>query len=92
MLESSSGLAWFSMKKQTRDVARDRGIGETGYAVAVSKTRVARSARHTNVTMPGNGKIGDFNIFVDDDGVAYHVELDLTLFVSTLTSRPYHTR
>ena len=52
----------------------DRGIGETGYAVAVSKTPGGPfRTTHTNVTMPGSGKIGDFNIFVDDDGVAYHV-------------------
>eukprot|EP00041_Stephanoeca_diplocostata_P022718 m.544418 g.544418 ORF g.544418 m.544418 type:complete len:210 (+) comp22138_c0_seq25:42-671(+) len=28
---------------------------------------------HYNVDMPGRGKIGDFNLLVDDDGSAYHV-------------------
>jgi len=27
----------------------------------------------TNLTMPGWGRVGDFDIFVDDDGAAYHV-------------------
>ena len=28
---------------------------------------------HVNVTLPGKGRVGDFNILVDDDGSAYHV-------------------
>jgi beta-xylosidase len=52
----------------------DRGPAEVGYAVAVSETPGGPfRTTHTNVTLPGSGKIGDFNIFVDDDGQAYHI-------------------
>ena len=52
----------------------DRGPGEAGYAVATSPTPAGpfQTAR-TNVVMPGRGRTGDFNLFVDDDGAAYHV-------------------
>ena len=53
----------------------DRGSGESGYAVAQSPTPAGPfKTTHRNVAMPGSGRIGDFNIFVDPaDGVAYHV-------------------
>ena len=52
----------------------DRGKEEEGYAVAVSATPSGPFRTvHVNVTMPGSGRTGDFNIFVDDDGAAYHV-------------------
>ena len=52
----------------------DRGAGETGYAVATSTTPAGPfTTTHVNVTMPGPGRVGDYNIFVDDDGRAYHV-------------------
>jgi len=52
----------------------DRGPDETGYAVATSDTPEGPfETVAVNVTMPGTGRIGDFNIFVDDDGSAYHV-------------------
>ena len=35
--------------------------------------------KFVNVTMPGRGRIGDFNIFVDDDGVAYHIRTGLDM-------------
>ena len=28
---------------------------------------------HYNVTLPGKGRTGDYDIFVDDNGTAYHV-------------------
>lgn len=47
---------------------------ESGYSVAVSD--VPQGPFRTinrNVAMPGSGRIGDFDLFMDDDGVAYHV-------------------
>ena len=58
----------------------DRGVGEHGYAVAVSPTPAGPFiTTHTNVDMPGRGRVGDFNIFVDDDGTAYHVRTGFDL-------------
>jgi hypothetical protein len=52
----------------------DRGANEQGYAVAVSPNPGGPfQTAHTNVTLPGRGRVGDFDIFVDDDGSAYHV-------------------
>lgn len=52
----------------------DRGSDEKGYAVAVSPTPGGPFVtKYTNVVPPGSGRIGDYNIFVDDDGKAYHV-------------------
>ena len=51
-----------------------------GYSVAVSHTAAGPFVTHDeNVTMPGPGEIGDFDIFVDDDGSAYHVRTGLTI-------------
>ena len=66
----------------------DRAPGEIGYAVATSKDPAGPfQTIRTNVTMPGDGKIGDFNIFVDDDGCAYHVRtgFDLVLLDENYT-------
>eukprot|EP01048_Picozoa_sp_COSAG05_P005959 COSAG05_NODE_370_length_10716_cov_5.748422_3_plen_371_part_00 len=52
----------------------DRGPGLTGYTVATSTTPQGPfSAKYYNVKMPGRGRTGDYDIFVDDDGSAYHV-------------------
>jgi len=52
----------------------DRGAAEDGYAVAVSGTPQGPfKTTHINITLPGHGRVGDYNIFVDDDGKAYHV-------------------
>lgn len=46
----------------------------SGYFVATSSTPAGPfETVAINVTMPGSGRVGDFNIFVDDDGAAYHV-------------------
>ena len=46
----------------------------SGYAVATAPTAAGPFATaHVNVSMPGGGRIGDYSIFVDDDGAAYHV-------------------
>ena len=47
---------------------------EHGYAVATSTMPGGPfTTKFVNVSMPGTGKIGDFNIFLDNDGSAYHV-------------------
>ena len=52
----------------------DRASGLSGYSIATSHTPQGPfTTTHTNVGMPGAGKIGDYSIFVDDDGAAYHV-------------------
>lgn len=66
----------------------DRGAGEMGYAVAQSeKPEGPFHTTHVNVSMPGAGKIGDFNIFIDDDGKAYHIRtgFDLVLLNADYT-------
>jgi len=53
---------------------------ETGYAVATSSTAAGPFVTiATNVKMPGRGRIGDFDLFVDDDGIAYHIRTGLTV-------------
>ncbi|EDQ88893.1 uncharacterized protein MONBRDRAFT_26063 [Monosiga brevicollis MX1] len=48
--------------------------GASMYAVAVSETPQGPFTTLTeNVAMAGSGRIGDYDIFVDDDGIAYHV-------------------
>ena len=62
---AGSGSEW----KHARDQSTD-----SGYSIAVSTTPGGPfTTTHTNIAMPGSGRIGDFNIFVDDDGSAYHV-------------------
>jgi hypothetical protein len=52
----------------------NRGQGLKGYEVATSP--FPNGPFHTvnsSVAVQGSGKIGDFNIFIDDDDIAYHV-------------------
>ena len=50
----------------------DRGAAESGYAVATSATPEGPfTPSKANITMPGRGRTGDYNIFVDDDGTGY---------------------
>jgi hypothetical protein len=52
----------------------DRGSNLKGYAVATSVNPGGPfKTEHYNVTLPGRGRTGDYDIFVDDDGSAYHV-------------------
>lgn len=49
-------------------------VARPGYSVATASTPAGPFRTvYPNVVMPGAGRIGDFNIFVDDDGTAYHV-------------------
>ena len=58
----------------------DRSSNSEGYTVALSSTPQGPFiTRFVNVKMPGEGKIGDFNIFIDDDDVAYHVRTGLDI-------------
>lgn len=54
----------------------DRPVGSQGqgYAIATSPTPGGPFVTlRTNVTLPGDGRYGDYDVFVDDDGSAYHV-------------------
>jgi len=58
----------------------DRWAGQDGYAVAVSSTAAGPFVTvNDTVVMQGNGRVGDFALFVDDDGVAYHVRTGLVV-------------
>lgn len=53
---------------------RPDAFTSSSYAVAASPTAGGPFVtKRVNVSMPGGGRVGDFNIFVDDDGEAYHV-------------------
>ena len=52
----------------------DRWEGQTGYAVAESPTPEGPFVTIADsVKLQGAGRTGDFYLFVDDDGTAYHV-------------------
>src|SRR5262249_13935740 len=52
----------------------DRWDGQTGYAIAESRTPEGPFVTVAGtVNLHGSGRIGDFYVFVDDDGTAYHV-------------------
>jgi hypothetical protein len=53
----------------------DRWSGQTGYAVATSPTPQGpyTTVASTVNMAPGGGRIGDYDVFVDDDGTAYVV-------------------
>jgi hypothetical protein len=53
---------------------------QDGYAVAVSPTPGGPfTTIADSVKLPGAGRVGDYDIFVDDDGSAYHVRTGLTI-------------
>ena len=60
---------------------RTAGTGKgKGYSVATSATPSGPFVTiDHSVEMPGHGRIGDFNLFVDNDGVAYHVRTGFSL-------------
>ena len=51
----------------------DRHPGQQGYGIAASDTPVGPYATVVNATGQTGGKIGDFDLLVDDDGKAYQV-------------------
>ena len=53
---------------------------EVGYSVATSPTPGGPfTTVRTDVKMPGRGRIGDMDLFADDDGKAYHVRTSFTV-------------
>jgi hypothetical protein len=51
-----------------------------GYAVAVSRTPAGPFVTLADsVVLPGAGRVGDYDLFVDDDGSAYHVRTGLSI-------------
>jgi hypothetical protein len=60
----------------------DRWTGGTnpGYAVATATTPAGPfTTLADSVLLSGSGRIGDYDVFVDDDGAAYHVRTGLTI-------------
>jgi hypothetical protein len=58
----------------------DRWTGQEGYAVATAPTPAGPfTTIATSVVMPGAGRVGDFALFIDDDGIAWHVRTGITI-------------
>ena len=57
------------------------GGSNPGYAVATSATPEGpfTTIADTVLMKPGGGRIGDYDVFIDDDKVAYHVRTGLTI-------------
>ena len=57
------------------------GGSNPGYAIATSPTPQGpfTTVADTVRMAPGGGRIGDYDVFVDEDGVAYHVRTGLTV-------------
>ena len=51
-----------------------------GYAIASSPHPAGPfNTTHASVVLPGKGRVGDYDLFVDRDGTAYHVRTGLTI-------------
>ncbi len=58
----------------------DRWEGQTGYAIAESATPEGPfTTIADSVNLHGSGRIGDFYLFVDDDGTGYHVRTGIVI-------------
>src|SRR5512135_3459603 len=58
----------------------DRWEGQTGYAIAASATPEGPFATIADsVNLHGEGRTGDFYLFVDDDGAVYHVRTGIVI-------------
>lgn len=58
----------------------DRWTGQGGYAVAVSPNASGPFVTVSDqVRLGGKGRVGDYDIFIDDDGSAYHVRTGITI-------------
>jgi len=58
----------------------DRWDGQTGYAIAESTTPEGPFVTIADtVNLDGTGRTGDFYLFVDDDGIAYHVRTGIVV-------------
>ena len=58
----------------------DRWEGQTGYAIAESPTPEGPFVTIADtVNLHGTGRTGDFYLFVDDDGTAYHVRTGIVI-------------
>lgn len=60
----------------------DRWTNGTNHGYAVANAPSPRGPFTTltaSVVLPGKGRVGDFSLFVDDDGSAYHVRTGLTI-------------
>ena len=51
-----------------------------GYAInAAPSPRGPFRPYASSIVLPGSGRVGDYDIFIDDDGVAYHLRTGLTI-------------
>ena len=51
-----------------------------GYAINVATSPMGPFKPYaSSVELPGKGRIGDYDLFVDDDGTAYHVRTGITI-------------
>jgi hypothetical protein len=58
----------------------DRWTGQAGYALAASPTPGGPFTTIADtIKLPGAGRVGDYDVFIDDDGTAYHVRTGLTI-------------
>jgi beta-xylosidase len=60
----------------------DRWSNATNHGYAINTAASPRGPfvpLTASVVLPGNGRVGDFDLFVDDDGRAYHVRTGLTI-------------
>jgi len=56
------------------------GTKNSGYAVAASRTPAGPFVTIADsVVLPGAGRVGDYDLFVDDDGSAYHIRTGLSI-------------
>lgn len=56
------------------------GKGNPGYALATSATPFGPFVTVADtVLLPGKGRVGDYDVFVDEDGTCYHVRTGITV-------------
>jgi len=79
-IEFRPQVVYNNLTKQFVMWYEDRWTGQTGYAVAVSDTPEGpfKTVEDT-VKVSGPGRVGDYDIFIDDDAVGYHVRTGLVI-------------
>ena len=64
-------VMWFEDRP---DPSQPGSVPLHGYSIATSPTPGGPfTAKYYNVTLPGHGRTGDYDLFIDDDGTAYNV-------------------
>lgn len=79
-IEFRPHVLYNSLNKEFVMWYEDRWSGQTGYAVAISPDPAGPfKTVYNTVNVAGPGRIGDYDLFVDDDGTAYHVRTGLVI-------------